>query len=279
MVYLKSIEADGFKSFANKVDIKFDSGLTAVVGPNGSGKSNITDAIRWVLGEQSAKSIRGVKMEDVIFNGTDSRTPMNAAKVKLQLANESRTLPVDSDEVNIMRKLYRNGDSEYFINNERTRLKEITELFLDSGLGKNAYNIISQGEVESLLKARADERRTLIEEVAGVMKYKKRKKESVKRLEETKDNLNRINDIIQELSSRVEKLEIESANAQEYLALKEEMKKADIEVNIYDINHLLQRLETENKTVSDSEDQLKKYQLQTADLDRELSELLSLIHI
>ncbi|WP_462420484.1 chromosome segregation protein SMC [Salinicoccus sp. Marseille-QA3877] len=275
MVYLKSIEADGFKSFANKVDIKFDSGLTAVVGPNGSGKSNITDAIRWVLGEQSAKSIRGVKMEDVIFNGTDSRTPMNAAKVKLQLANESRTLPVDSDEVNIMRKLYRNGDSEYFINNERTRLKEITELFLDSGLGKNAYNIISQGEVESLLKARADERRTLIEEVAGVMKYKKRKKESVKRLEETKDNLNRINDIIQELSSRVEKLEIESANAQEYLALKEEMKKADIEVNIYDINHLLQRLETENKTVSDSEDQLKKYQLQTADLDRELSELSS----
>lgn len=273
MVYLKSIEADGFKSFANKVDIKFDSGLTAVVGPNGSGKSNITDAIRWVLGEQSARSIRGVKMEDVIFNGTDSRTPMNAAKVKLQLDNKSRLLPVDSDEVNIMRKLYRNGDSEYFINNERTRLKEITELFLDSGLGKNAYNIISQGEVESLLKARADERRVLIEEVAGVMKYKKRKKESVKRLEETKDNLNRINDIIQELSSRVEKLEIESANAEEYVALKEEMKKADIEVNIYDINHLLKRLETENKTISDSEQQLKKYQQQTAELDRELSEL------
>lgn len=273
MVYLKSIEADGFKSFANKVDIKFDSGLTAVVGPNGSGKSNITDAIRWVLGEQSAKSIRGVKMEDVIFNGTDSRRPMNAAKVKLQLDNQNRTLPVESDEVNIMRKLYRNGDSEYFINDDRTRLKEITELFLDSGLGKNAYNIISQGEVESLLKARADERRVLIEEVAGVMKYKKRKKESMKRLGETKDNLNRINDIIQELSSRVEKLEIESANAEEYLALKEEMKKADIEVSVYDINHLLGRLETENKNVSDSEEQLKKYQQQTADLDRELSEL------
>lgn len=273
MVYLKSIKADGFKSFANKVDIKFDSGLTAVVGPNGSGKSNITDAIRWVLGEQSARSIRGVKMEDVIFNGTDSRPPMNVAKVKLQLDNESRTLPVESDEVNIMRKLYRNGDSEYFINDERTRLKEITELFLDSGLGKNAYNIISQGEVESLLKARADERRVLIEEVAGVMKYKKRKKESVKRLEETRDNLSRVNDIIQELSSRVEKLEVESANAEEYLALKEEMKKADIEVNVYDINHLLKRLETENKTVSDSEHQLKQYQQQTADLDRELSEL------
>lgn len=212
-------------------------------------------------------------MEDVIFNGTDSRTPMNAAKVKLQLDNQNRTLPVESDEVNIMRKLYRNGDSEYFINDDRTRLKEITELFLDSGLGKNAYNIISQGEVESLLKARADERRVLIEEVAGVMKYKKRKKESMKRLEETKDNLNRINDIIQELSSRVEKLEIESANAEEYLALKEEMKKADIEVSVYDINHLLGRLETENKNVSDSEEQLKKYQQQTADLDRELSEL------
>src|SRR5690625_1174528 len=162
MVYLKSIEANGFKSFANKVDISFDSGLTAVVGPNGSGKSNITDAIRWVLGEQSAKTIRGVKMEDVIFSGTDSRKAMNSASVKLTLDNAARDLAVNADEVSITRKLYRNGDSEYFINNERVRLKEITELFLDSGLGRNAYNIISQGEVDTLLKARPDERRTLI---------------------------------------------------------------------------------------------------------------------
>ncbi len=273
MVYLKSIEANGFKSFANKVDIKFDSGLTAVVGPNGSGKSNITDAIRWVLGEQSAKTIRGIKMEDVIFSGTDTRKPMNSASVKLTLDNAAGDLAVDAEEVSITRKLYRNGDSEYFINEERARLKEITELFLDSGLGRNAYNIISQGEVDTLLKARPDERRVLIEEVAGVMKYKVRKKESEKRLEDTKDNLNRVNDIIKELSSRVEKLEIESANAGEYLALKEEMKLADIEVTVYDINHLLNKLEEENSTVESSETLLKRYQSEISALDEKLSDL------
>lgn len=273
MVYLKSIEANGFKSFANKVDISFDSGLTAVVGPNGSGKSNITDAIRWVLGEQSAKTIRGVKMEDVIFSGTDSRKAMNSASVKLTLDNAARDLAVNADEVSITRKLYRNGDSEYFINNERVRLKEITELFLDSGLGRNAYNIISQGEVDTLLKARPDERRTLIEEVAGVMKYKIRRKESEKRLEDTKDNLNRVNDIIRELSGRVEKLEVESANAGEYLALKEEMKKADIEVTIYDINHLLKKLEEENGTIREAEQLLKRHQSETAALDEKLADL------
>ena len=273
MVYLKSIEANGFKSFANKADIKFDSGLTAVVGPNGSGKSNITDAIRWVLGEQSAKTIRGIKMEDVIFSGTDSRKPMNAASVKLTLDNSARGLAVEADEVNIMRKLYRNGDSEYFINNERVRLKEITELFLDSGLGRNAYNIISQGEVDTLLKARPDERRVLIEEVAGVMKYKLRRKESEKRLEDTKDNLNRVNDIIGELSGRLEKLEIESANAEEYLALKDEMKKADIEVSIYDINHLLKKLEEENTKITESEKLLKQYKSETSALDEKLEDL------
>ncbi|MCD2136640.1 chromosome segregation protein SMC [Salinicoccus halitifaciens] len=273
MVYLKSIEANGFKSFANKVDVSFDSGLTAVVGPNGSGKSNITDAIRWVLGEQSAKTIRGVKMEDVIFSGTDSRKPMNSASVKLTLDNGARGLAVDADEVSITRKLYRNGDSEYFINDERVRLKEITELFLDSGLGRNAYNIISQGEVDTLLKARPDERRTLIEEVAGVMKYKIRRKESEKRLQDTKDNLNRVNDIIRELSGRVEKLEVESANAGEYLALKEEMKKADIEVTIYDINHLLKKLEEENARIGEAEKLLKRHQSETAALDEKLADL------
>lgn len=242
MVFLRQIDAHGFKSFADKVNIKFDSGVTAVVGPNGSGKSNITDAIRWVLGEQSARVMRGAKMEDIIFDGTENRTPMNYASVSLILNNEDFILGKD-EEVVISRKLYRSGDSEYFINNEKAKLKDITELFLDSGLGKNAYNIISQGQVDEILKAKPIERRKIIEEAAGVMKYKNRKHESEKRLDETKQNLSRVHDIIEEISSRVTRLERESAIAEEYLALKEEMTNSDMEVNVYDTMHLLTELD------------------------------------
>lgn len=242
MVFLRQIDAHGFKSFADKVNIKFDSGVTAVVGPNGSGKSNITDAIRWVLGEQSARVMRGAKMEDIIFDGTENRTPMNYASVSLILNNDDRVLG-ESAEVVISRKLYRSGDSEYFINNEKSKLKDITELFLDSGLGKNAYNIISQGQVDEILKAKPVERRKIIEEAAGVMKYKNRKHESEKRLDETKQNLARVHDIIEEISSRVNRLERESAIAEEYLALKEEMTQSDIEVNVFDTMQLLTELD------------------------------------
>ena len=242
MVFLRQIDAHGFKSFADKVNIKFDSGVTAVVGPNGSGKSNITDAIRWVLGEQSARVMRGTKMEDIIFDGTENRTPMNYASVSLILNNDDHVLG-QSKEVVISRKLYRSGDSEYFINNEKSKLKDITELFLDSGLGKNAYNIISQGQVDEILKAKPIERRRIIEEAAGVMKYKNRKHESEKRLDETKQNLARVHDIIEEISSRVNRLERESAIAEEYLALKEEMTQSDVEVNVYDTMHLLTELD------------------------------------
>ena len=242
MVFLRQIDAHGFKSFADKVNIKFDSGVTAVVGPNGSGKSNITDAIRWVLGEQSARVMRGSKMEDIIFDGTDSRTPMNSASVSLILNNDDHVLG-SSNEVVISRKLYRSGDSEYFINSEKAKLKDITELFLDSGLGKNAYNIISQGQVDEILKAKPLERRKIIEEAAGVMKYKNRKHESEKRLDDTKQNLSRVHDIIEEISSRVQRLEKESAIAEEYLALKEEMTQSDIEVNVYDTKLLLTELD------------------------------------
>lgn len=242
MVFLRQIDAHGFKSFADKVNIKFDSGVTAVVGPNGSGKSNITDAIRWVLGEQSARVMRGAKMEDIIFDGTENRSPMNYASVSLILNNDDYTLGKDK-EVVISRKLYRSGDSEYFINSEKSKLKDITELFLDSGLGKNAYNIISQGQVDEILKAKPLERRKIIEEAAGVMKYKNRKHESEKRLDETKANLSRVHDIIEEISSRVTRLERESAIAEEYLALKEEMTQSDIEVNVYDTMQLLTELD------------------------------------
>ncbi|CAD2077952.1 chromosome partition protein Smc [Jeotgalicoccus coquinae] len=252
MVFLRQIDAHGFKSFADKVNIKFDSGVTAVVGPNGSGKSNITDAIRWVLGEQSARVMRGAKMEDIIFDGTENRTPMNYASVSLILNNDDRTLG-ESKEVVISRKLYRSGDSEYFINNEKSKLKDITELFLDSGLGKNAYNIISQGQVDEILKAKPVERRKIIEEAAGVMKYKNRKHESEKRLDETKQNLARVHDIIEEISSRVNRLERESAIAEEYLALKEEMTQSDIEVNVYDTMHLLTELDEINARIKKEE--------------------------
>ncbi len=273
MVYLKKMEAHGFKSFADKADISFDAGVTAVVGPNGSGKSNITDAIRWVLGEQSARSIRGVKMEDVIFNGTADRKAMNYAYVRLVLDNASRTLQMDADEVHITRKLYRNGDSEYYINKERARLKEINELFLDSGLGRNAYNIISQGEVDEVLKAKPEQRRGLIEEAAGVMKYKLRKKESEKRLEETADNLDRVHDIIHELEGRVHRLEKESATAEEYLALKEEMRNSDIEVTVYDVETLMAMLNEEAMGLQSSEAKIKEMHSRLAHKEKRMTEI------
>lgn len=260
MVYLKTIESHGFKSFADKVTIQFDRGVTGVVGPNGSGKSNITDAIRWVLGEQSAKTIRGTTMQDVIFSGTDTRKPLNSAYVKLILSNESRDLKVDKDEVHILRKLYRSGESEYYLNNEKCRLKEITELFMDSGLGKNAYNIISQGEVDQVLKAKPEDRRHLIEEAAGVMKYKSRKKESEKKLDDTIENLSRVNDIIKELSSRVEQLSHESAVAKEYKALYDEMKESDIAVTVFDIESINQKVKDVQAEIESSESEVSRTQ-------------------
>ncbi|WP_414052700.1 chromosome segregation protein SMC [Macrococcus animalis] len=235
MVYLKQVSAYGFKSFADKTTVSFDSGVTAIVGPNGSGKSNITDAIKWVLGEQSAKSLRGAKMEDVIFSGAQDRKPQNYAEVTLTMDNKKRMLNIESDTVEVTRKLYRNGDSEYLLNKQKSRLKDVTELFLDSGLGRDAFSIISQGKVDQVLNAKPEERRQLIEEAAGVLKYKKRKKETEAKLEDTNQNLTRVHDIIYDLKDRVEPLKIEASIAEEYLALSEEMKDADIQVTIADI--------------------------------------------
>ncbi|TDM34543.1 chromosome segregation protein SMC [Macrococcoides canis] len=235
MVYLQSVEATGFKSFADKTTVLFDEGVTAIVGPNGSGKSNITDAIKWVLGEQSAKSLRGAKMEDIIFSGAQNRNATNFAQVTLTINNLGRSLAVDSDKVLITRKLFRSGESEYFINHQKVRLKDITELFLDSGLGRDAFSIISQGKVDQVLNAKPSERRQLIEEAAGVLKYKKRKVETEQKLEDTMNNLSRVHDIIFDLKDRVEPLKIEASIAEEYIALSEEMKDADIQVTVHDI--------------------------------------------
>ncbi|MCK0470723.1 chromosome segregation protein SMC [Halalkalibacter sp. APA_J-10(15)] len=237
-MFLKRLEVVGFKSFAEKINIDFVPGVTAVVGPNGSGKSNISDSIRWVLGEQSAKSLRGAKMEDIIFAGSDSRKPLNYAEVSLILDNEDQYIAIDYSEVSVTRRVYRSGDSEYFINKQLCRLKDIVDLFLDSGLGKEAYSIIGQGKIEEILSNKPEDRRVIFEEAAGVLKYKTRKVKAEKRLTETQDNLLRVEDILNELESQVEPLKEQASLAKEYLAIKEELKEIDIALMVFEIEQL-----------------------------------------
>ncbi|KAB2337473.1 chromosome segregation protein SMC [Cytobacillus depressus] len=237
-MFLKRLDVVGFKSFAERIMVDFVPGVTAVVGPNGSGKSNITDAVRWVLGEQSAKSLRGAKMEDIIFSGSDSRKPLNFAEVTLTLDNEDQRLPIDYNEVSVTRRVYRSGESEYLINKQACRLKDIVDLFMDSGLGREAFSIISQGRVEEILNSKAEERRTIFEEAAGVLKYKNRKKKAEVKLTETKDNLNRVNDIVYELESQVEPLKIQASIAKDYLEKKEELEKIEVALTVYEIEDL-----------------------------------------
>ncbi|MGD6849725.1 chromosome segregation protein SMC [Rossellomorea aquimaris] len=237
-MFLKQLEVMGFKSFAERISVEFVPGVTAVVGPNGSGKSNIIDAIRWVLGEQSAKSLRGSKMEDVIFAGSDSRKALNIAEVTLVLDNEDGTLPIDYSEISVTRRVFRSGDSEYLLNKQPCRLKDIIELFMDSGLGKEAFSIISQGKVEEILNSKPEERRTIFEEAAGVLKYKTRKKKAENKLFETQENLNRVNDILHELEGQVEPLKIQASMARDYLEKKEELEKFEVALTVYDIEDL-----------------------------------------
>lgn len=242
-MFLKQLDIIGFKSFADRVSIDFIPGVTAVVGPNGSGKSNILEAVRWVLGEQSAKSLRGGKMEDVIFNGSDSRKPLNYAGVTLTLNNENKVLPIDYSEVNVTRRVYRTGESEYFINKQQCRLKDIIELFMDSGLGREAFSIISQGKIDEILNNKAEDRRTIFEEAAGVLKYKTRKKKSEIKLDETAENLNRVNDILHELESQLEPLKRQASIAKDYLEKKKELKANEVALTVYEIERLHERWE------------------------------------
>ncbi|WP_042144887.1 chromosome segregation protein SMC [Paucisalibacillus sp. EB02] len=237
-MFLKRLESVGFKSFAERINVEFVPGVTAVVGPNGSGKSNITDAIRWVLGEQSAKSLRGTKMEDIIFQGSDSRKALNVAEVTLVLDNNDQALPLDYDEVSVTRRVYRSGESEFYINKQSCRLKDIVDLFLDSGLGKEAFSIISQGKVEEILSSKAEERRTIFEEAAGVLKYKGRKKKAEYKLAETQENLNRVEDIIYEIETQLEPLQAQAEKAKEYLKQKDLLKNQEISLLITEIELL-----------------------------------------
>jgi len=234
-MFLKRIELSGFKSFANRTDLEFVKGITAVVGPNGSGKSNISDGIRWVLGEQSAKSLRGGKMEDVIFSGSDARRAVSFGEVSLTLDNGSGALPLDFAEVTVTRRVHRSGDSEYFINKQACRLKDITELFMDTGIGKEAYSIIGQGRIEEILSTKSEERRGIFEEASGIVKYKSRKKEAERKLADTEQNLLRIHDLVSELEGSIEPLRVQSAKAVRFKALKESLKQREIALYVYQI--------------------------------------------
>lgn len=230
-MYLKRLELKGFKSFADRTVLDFNQGVACVVGPNGSGKSNITDAVRWVLGEQKVKTLRGSKMEDIIFNGTTHRSALGMAEVSLHFDNSNRFFPVDFADVIVTRRIYKSGESEYLLNNTACRLKDVRELFMDTGIGTDGYSIIGQGKIESILSGNGDDRRQVFEEAAGIVKYKAKKKEAVRKLENTELNLVRVEDIAGELKGRIEPLRKESEKAKEHITLSDELK--DIEINLF----------------------------------------------
>ncbi|MDD7185175.1 MAG: chromosome segregation protein SMC [Oscillospiraceae bacterium] len=242
-MYLKSLEIQGFKSFPDKITLNFDKGLTAVVGPNGSGKSNIGDSVRWVLGEQSTKTLRGNKMEDIIFSGTVSRKPMGFACVTLNIDNSDKTIPDCDDMISVTRKLYRSGESEYRINGKSVRLKDINELFMDTGLGRDGYSIIGQGKIAEIVSARSTERRSIFEEASGISKFRYKKEESERKLASAQENIIRLSDIISELQSRIEPLKQQSEKAEKFLELSAEQKKIEVSVWVYKLNELKSKLE------------------------------------
>ena len=245
-MYLKNIEVYGFKSFAQKINFEFHNGITGIVGPNGSGKSNVGDAVRWVLGEQSAKQLRGGNMQDVIFSGTENRKPLSFASVSITLDNSDHKLPVDYNEVTVTRRLYRSGESEYLINGSGCRLKDIQEMFYDTGIGKEGYSIIGQGQIDKILSGKPEERRELFDEAAGIVKFKRRKATTLKKLDEERQNLVRVTDILSELTKQLGPLEKQSETARIYLSKRDELKELD--VNLFLLEHqkngeLLQELE------------------------------------
>ena len=231
-MYLKEIQTYGFKSFADKINFEFTNNINGIVGPNGSGKSNVVDAVRWVLGEQSNKSLRATDNVSVIFSGSKSRKPLNSAMVNIIFDNTDRHLPIDFNEVSIKRVLYRTGENEYYLNGEKCRLKDITELLTDSGAAKESFNIIGQGKIDEILTTKPYDRRVIFEEAAGVLKYKRRKEEAIRKLERTNTNINRVNDIILELENNLKPLEAQSKEAKEYLECKDKLTNYDIALNV-----------------------------------------------
>lgn len=279
-MYLKSIEVQGFKSFANKILFEFHNGITGIVGPNGSGKSNVADAVRWVLGEQKVKSLRGASMQDVIFSGTELRKPQGFAYVAITLDNSDHKLAIDFDQVTVSRRLYRSGESEYKINGNTCRLKDIHELFYDTGIGKEGYSIIGQGQIDKILSGKPEERRELFDEAAGIVKFKKRKIIAQRKLEDEKQNLIRVNDILTELEKQVIPLQKQSETARKYLQLKEELKRYDVNLFLLETANIRQQLAqlaesqkivTEN--LDDTHQQASNIKIEYEKLDLKLGEL------
>ncbi|MGI6224699.1 MAG: chromosome segregation protein SMC [Peptococcales bacterium] len=286
-MYLKRLEIQGFKSFADKVELEFNSGITVVVGPNGSGKSNVVDAIRWVLGEQSAKNLRGLRMDDIIFSGSSSRRPLGLAQVSLTLDNSTGMFPLDYNEVTVTRRLYRSGESEYLINKVPCRMKDIQQLFMDTGVGKEGFSVIGQGKIDEILSLKAEDRRSLIEEAAGIVKYRYRKKEAERKLDDTQQSLLRINDIVVELREQLGPLGEQAKKAQEYQGWKKELDQWEISLALEvieesekkekEIKELLRSLE-DNLTESNTKyhqisSQIEKERFQNQELNQTISSL------
>ena len=276
-MYLKSLEVHGFKSFANKLIFEFHDGITAIVGPNGSGKSNVADAVRWVLGEQSAKQLRGAKMEDVIFAGTQMRKPLGFAYVAITISNEDHKLNVPYEEVKIARRVYRSGESEYLLNGTACRLKDVQELLFDTGIGKEGYSIIGQGQIDKILSGKPEERRELFDEAAGIVKYKRRKAAAQKNLEEEKHNLERIEDILSEIEKQVEPLEKQAAKAKQYLAFRDELRVQDVNMFLIEYDRIHEEIkEFEGKQAiadNDLKNANQEYEKSKREYERVQSEL------
>ena len=279
-MYLKNIEVYGFKSFAQKINFEFHNGITGIVGPNGSGKSNVGDAVRWVLGEQSAKQLRGGNMQDVIFSGTENRKPLSFASVSITLDNSDHKLPVDYNEVTVTRRLYRSGESEYLINGSGCRLKDIQEMFYDTGIGKEGYSIIGQGQIDKILSGKPEERRELFDEAAGIVKFKRRKATTLKKLDEERQNLVRVRDILSELTKQLGPLEKQSETARIYLAKREELKELDVNLFLLDhqrtgelLKELEEKLEQAQRELNEAQAAYDQTKIEYDRLEQELEDL------
>jgi chromosome segregation protein len=272
-LYLKRMELFGFKSFADKSELGLTPGIAAVIGPNGCGKSNLVDAVRWALGEQSVKSLRGTKMEEIIFSGSDSRKALNFAEVSLTFDGAGPFLNLDYDEITITRRLFRNGDSEYYINKSPCRLKDITEMFMDTGLGKDLYSVIGQGRVDEIINSRPEERRELFEEAAGILKYKLRKKEARRRLDETKDNLIRVQDLIYELTTQVEPLQEQAEITKQYRLLQQQIEREEKKLLSFQLRKTRDDLAKVNRQLESVNDALLVTSAQEGQQVKELQDL------
>ncbi len=271
-MYLKQLEINGFKSFLGKIELSFTGGINAIVGPNGSGKSNIADAIRWVIGEQSVKTLRGNKMEDIIFSGSEKMKAAGFAEVTLIIENSDKGIDLDFNEISITRRMFRSGESEYYINKAQCRLKDITEMFMDTGVGKDGYSIIGQGKIDEILSNKSDDRRAIFEEAAGISKYKYRKLEAEKKMEHTEQNIIRIKDILQEIENQLEPLTEQAEITKTYQKLLHELKVLDVNLIVTNIDKSNNKLKSQIKEIESLNTYIENNRTHLTKLEDELNE-------